>query len=153
MFNHEPDGYVCPLCIFAKGGGTELNKREDIVFQNETVSAFISPKWWIHNPGNVMIIPKVHIENIYDIPDDLLAEIQILGKKIASGLKETYKCDGVSFRQHNEPAGGQDVWHFHLHVFPRWSDDNLYVNHEQSRYVSTEERAPYAQKLRDYLGK
>lgn len=41
-------------------------------------------------------------------------------------MKQAFGCDGVSTRQHNEPAGDQDVWHFHLHVFPRWTGDDLY---------------------------
>lgn len=151
MFNHEPIEYQCPLCVIAKGGETELNKRSDIVFENSNVIAFVSPKWWKNNPGNVIVIPKIHVENIYDIPDDLLSEIQIIGKKVALGIKETYTCDGISFRQHNEPSGGQDVWHFHLHVFPRWENDELYLNHKNTRYVSPEERMPFAQKLKSHF--
>jgi len=41
-------------------------------------------------------------------------------------MKQAWKCDGVSTRQHNEPAGNQDVWHYHMHVFPRWDNDDLY---------------------------
>ena len=153
MFNHEPKGYLCPLCVVAKGGETDLNKRTDVVFENEDVIAYISPKWWVNNPGNVMVIPRKHFENVFDIPDDLLAKVQLLGKKVALGMKETYQCDGVSFRQHNEPAGGQEVWHFHLHVFPRWKEDNLYLNHKDARYVTAEEKKPYAQKLKNYFEK
>lgn len=60
-----------------------------------------------------------------------------------------YKCDGVSSRQHNEPCGNQDVWHYHLHVFPRYKDDNLYLtNRELSK---PEERIEYADRLKDYF--
>ena len=151
MFNHEPKDDLCPLCVVAKGGETDLNKRTDVVFENEDVIAYISPKWWVNNPGNVMVIPRKHFENVFDVPDDLLAKVQLLGKKVALGMKETYQCDGVSFRQHNEPAGGQEVWHFHLHVFPRWKEDNLYLNHKDARYVTAEEKKPYAQKLKNYF--
>jgi histidine triad (HIT) family protein len=151
MYNHEPKEYVCPLCIVANGGETELNKLSDVIFEDSNVIAYISPKWWKNNPGNVIVTPREHVENVYDISDDALAGMYILGKKIALGLKETYGCDGVSFRQHNEPSGGQDVWHFHLHVFPRWENDDLYLNHKNTRYTAAEERLPYAQKLRAYL--
>lgn len=151
MPNHEPSNYECPLCIIAKGGETELNKKSDIVFENVDVIAYTSPKWWKNNPGNVMVIPRRHVENVYDIPDDLLGKIYAVGKKVALGMKEGYGCDGISFRQHNEPAGNQDLWHFHVHVFPRWEEDNLYLNHKNTRYTTAEERAPYAQKLREYF--
>ena len=153
MYNHEPERYTCPFCAFASGKETELNKSSDIVFEDSDVIAYVSPKWWKNNPGNVIVIPKNHIENVYDISEELLTKIYIVGKKIALAMKESYKCDGVSFRQHNEPGGGQDVWHFHLHVYPRWNNDELYLNHKNTRYVSSEERIPFAQKLKSILTK
>ena len=151
MFNHEPEGYKCPLCVFTKGEETELNKKTDIVFEDEEMIAYTSPKWWPNNPGNIVIVPRKHIENIYDIPDELLSKINILGKKVGIGIRETYGCDGISYRQHNEPAGNQDLWHFHLHVFPRWNGDDLYLNYNNGRYNIEEERRPYAKKLRDWF--
>ncbi len=151
MFTHEPADYTCPLCLVSKGGETELNRKSDIIFANESVIALVSPKWWKNNPGNVMVIPRKHVENVYDIPDELLAKIYILGKHVGLGMKETYGCDGVSYRQHNESSGGQDVWHFHLHVFPRWKDDELYLNHKNTRYTSVEERSTYAYKLKEWF--
>lgn len=44
----------------------------------------------------------------------------------ALALKAALSCDGISTRQQNEPAGDQDVWHYHVHVFPRYADDGLY---------------------------
>lgn len=151
MYNHEPKDYICPLCQIAKGKETDINKRTDIIFEDDSVVAYMAPKWWVHNPGHVLVIPKLHTENIYDIPDDTLSKVYSLGKKIALAMKEFYECDGTSFRQHNEPAGNQDVWHFHLHVFPRWKNDHLYINHANKRYTSPEERVPYAEKLRKYF--
>jgi histidine triad (HIT) family protein len=151
MFNHEPNVYDCPLCVVAKGGETKLNKKSDIIFEDNTIVAFISPKWWKNNPGNVIVIPRQHIENVYEIQDALLAQLYVVGKQIALGMKETYGCHGVSFRQHNEPDGGQDVWHFHLHVFPRWKDDDLYLNHKNTRYTEADERQPYSQKLKGWF--
>jgi histidine triad (HIT) family protein len=153
MFNHRPENYECPLCLFVGGTETDYNKKSDIVFEDGTTMAFISPKWWKNNPGNVIVISRTHIENVYDMPDDVLGKICVLGKRVALGMKETYGCDGVSFRQHNEPAGDQDVWHFHLHVFPRWNDDGLYLKHKDTRYTTAEERLPYAEKLRGYFKK
>ena len=73
----------------------------------------------------------------------------LLGKAIA--FKEAYDCDGVSTRQHNEPAGNQDVWHLHTHVFPRFVGDRLYERHEETTWTTPAERAPYAAKLRAVL--
>lgn len=152
MFNHEPEGYDCPFCKLINGEGDEFTNLQDIVFQNDSVTAFVAPKWWVHNPANIVIIPNQHIENLYDTPDELLSEIYALSKRIAIAIRSTYDgCEGTSTRQHNEPNGNQAVWHLHVHVFPRYKDDELYVNHEKKRFTSAEERLPYAEKLRVFL--
>jgi len=151
MFNHAPSDYICPFCEFVAGRETPYKQLDDIVYENDFVMAFVSPKWWPNNPGNVIIIPKKHVENLYDIPEEELMEITKASKKIGIAMREIYGCTGISTRQHNEPDGGQDVWHFHLHVLPRHKDDRLYQNHDQSTFVEPEARAPYAKKLREYL--
>ena len=80
---------------------------------------------------------------------EYIFEVHKLEKRIANALKKVYKCDGVSSRQHNEPAGNQDVWHYHLHVFPRYVDDNLYGSPKLS--TKAEERVYYAKRLGEYL--
>src|SRR2546421_613310 len=70
----------------------------------------------------------------------------------ALAMKTAYGCEGPSFRQHNEPAGYQEVWHYHLHVFPRYHGDDLYMRSKERRWVTPAERAPYAEKLRAVLG-
>jgi histidine triad (HIT) family protein len=151
MFNHEPRNYDCPFCSLVSGIESDLNRRQDIVYENSHVIASVAPKWWNKNPGHVLVIPKHHYENIYDISDEAIAEVYKVVKKISVAIRSTYDCDGTSNRQHNEPAGNQDVWHFHTHVYPRFDADNLYQNHDDKRFVSAEERLPYAEKLRNYL--
>ena len=74
--------------------------------------AFINSRRWPNNPGGVLIVPNQHFENLYDMPEEILVRIYVMAKKMALALKETYKCDGTSIRQYNEPAGNQDAWHF-----------------------------------------
>lgn len=151
MFNHEPPDYNCPFCNLIQGIESGHNRKQDIVFENDYAIASVAPKWWNKNPGHVLVMPKHHYENIYDISDDVLAEVYKVVKKISIAIRSTYDCDGTSNRQHNEPAGNQDVWHFHTHVYPRFEDDNLYQNHDDKKFVSAEERLPYAEKLREFL--
>jgi hypothetical protein len=68
---------------------------------------------------------------------------------VAMALKAVCSCDGVSTRQHNEPAGSQDVWHYHLHVTPRYEDDGFYAT--QREFMPVDQRARHAEKLRGYL--
>lgn len=66
-------------------------------------------------------------------------------------MRASYDCDGISIRQHNEPGGDQDVWHMHIHVLPRYTGDELYLNHHRSRRVSLDERCSYAGRVRSML--
>jgi histidine triad (HIT) family protein len=152
-FSHQPDGYRCPFCRVAAGEDLPdgYTKQADVVYHDGTATAFVSSAWWPANLGHVLVVPNDHYENVYEIPDAVLAAVQVVGKRIALALKAVYGCDGTSFRQHNEPGGNQEVWHYHLHVFPRYRDDDLYVRTRERRNTTPAERAPYAQKLRDYL--
>jgi histidine triad (HIT) family protein len=115
------------------------------------VTAFIAAAWWPNNPGHVLIIPNEHFENIFDLPPALAADIQVVARAVALGFKAAYGCAGVSTRQHNEPAGNQDVWHYHLHLFPRYAGDELYLTFRERRFTTPEERLPYATRLRAFF--
>jgi histidine triad (HIT) family protein len=151
MYNHAPNDYRCPFCLIVShqmDASIETNP-EDIVLATDQVTAFISSRWWPHNPGHVIIIPNEHFENLYDLPMNAATAIHALAREIALAMKQQYQCSGVSTRQHNEPDGNQDVWHYHLHVFPRYHNDQLYLNHR--RRTTPEERQPYAVRLRAYF--
>ena len=151
MWSHAPPGYDCPFCRLLRGVETEHNRLDDIVWQDERTTAFIAPRWWPANHGHAVVIPNEHIENLYAIDEALLGDVYATVKRIAIALKEAYGCDGTSTRQHNEPAGDQEVWHLHVHVFPRYEGDRLYQRHEERRWATPAERAPYAAKLRAAL--
>lgn len=148
---HAPPGYECPFCRLLRGVDTELNASSDIVWRDQLTTAFISPKWWADNHGHALVIPNMHVENLYAIDDSTLGAVYATVKRIAIGLKTAYGCDGTSTRQHNEPAGNQDVWHLHVHVFPRYTGDRLYKRHEETMWTTPAERAPYAERLRSAL--
>ena len=149
MYNHAPDDYICPFCLISQGLESARTTQQDVIYRNNFVTAFIPSHFWENNKGHVIIIPNEHFENIYDLPDELGTQIHRVARRVALALKECYQCEGVSTRQHNEPGGNQDVWHYHLHVFPRYKGDNLYQTHR--RPTTPEERLPYAEKLRPYV--
>ena len=151
MYNHAPKDYKCPLCQIAKGEDTGKTGPDDIVFQNNLFTAFIAGKWWPNNKGHIVIIPNKHFENLYDIDEKYLDAIHNFSKKVAIAFKEVYKSDGTSIRQHNEPAGNQDVWHYHLHVFPRYENDRLYQEHDKKYWSTPKERQSFVDKLRKYF--
>ncbi|MBL8127232.1 MAG: HIT family protein [Chloroflexia bacterium] len=151
MVEHAPPNYRCPFCRLVRGDETIYNSTGDIVCQDDEVMAFISPKWWPNNPGNLIIIPIRHVENIYTIPDELLSHLMVVSKRLAGAVKAVYGCDGTSFRQHNEPGGDQELLHYHLHLFPRYFGDDLYRKTDEHRFANADERQVYAQRLRSFL--
>jgi histidine triad (HIT) family protein len=72
-------------------------------------------------------------------------------REVAIGMRRTYDCEGVSTRQHNEPTGYQDAWHYHVHVFPRYEGDDLYNTQHLPEPATAAEREPYAFRLREYF--
>ncbi|MDA3630715.1 HIT family protein [Saccharopolyspora sp. WRP15-2] len=144
MHNHEPPGYTCPFCVLLASGETEINSQRDIVLRTELATALISPRWWPHNLGHVLVVPNAHHENLYDLPHEYGHAVHDVVREIAIALKTAYGCAGVSTRQHNEPAGDQDVWHHHVHVFPRYPGDDLYGSEPCRQFASPQRRRYYA---------
>jgi histidine triad (HIT) family protein len=113
--------------------------------------ALISPRWWPSNHGHVLVVPIRHYENLYELPAGVGHAVHDLVRDVAIAIRVIYGCGGVSTRQHNEPAGGQDAWHYHVHVFPRYAGDQLYASAPYPEFVTAEQRQPYADRLRDYF--
>ncbi len=128
MISHAPADYRCPFCRNINEGGADL-PLEMIHWYDEVVVK-LNPKWWRANRGALLVVPKAHYENVYDLPAELGTPIQVAVRDAALALKSALACDGVSTRQHNEPAGYQDVWHYHVHVFPRYEGDDLYSSRD-----------------------
>ncbi len=151
---HAPADYRCPFCLLAAGLVSEhvSSCPEDIVYQDQQVMAFINARQWPTNRGHVLVVPVSHYENIYTLPVSMGARIHELTRMIAIAMKHAYGCDGISTRQHNEPAGSQEVWHFHQHVFPRYDGDDFYTVLKGTTMLPTE-RARYARRLRAALAK
>ena len=78
-------------------------------------------------PGHVLVLPKRHIETIYEMPEDLGAQIMRVAILVAKALKEKLSPNGINLIQSNEAAAGQTVQHFHLHIVPRYKDDRTHL--------------------------
>lgn len=151
MTSHEPLGYLCPFCALSRGEVNEHNQLSDVVAVRDHAYARISPTWWPDNHGAALVVPRAHIENLYECPQEIGYAVWDLVKEVAVAIRATYGCAGTSIRQHNEPAGGQDVWHLHVHVFPRYPDDRLYERQREAAWFDAEARRPFADLLRSGL--
>lgn len=157
MYKNAPHGYMCPFCLVAQGQENEhvLTRQSDIVYRDDAVSAFICSHQFARNAGHSLIIPNAHYENIYDLPVDLGQKIHALARAVALAMKSAYRCDGVTIWQTNEPAGNQTVWHYHLHVVPRFTNDGYMQNlgdlERSYRLMAPERRVMYAERLQAEL--
>ncbi|MFB9906368.1 HIT family protein [Allokutzneria oryzae] len=147
---HAPEGYDCPMCRLVRGVGTRMSPPEAVFYRDDHTVALVSGKWWKASPGHVLVVPTAHVENIYDLPDEVAGPLMRTVRRTAVLLTRADGCDGTSIRQHNEPAGNQDVWHLHVHVFPRWTDDNLYERSAETHYPDHAEQLDRAHLLRRF---
>jgi histidine triad (HIT) family protein len=104
-----------PNNLFAKILRGELPSHK--VYENDKTFAFldIMPR----APGHTLVIPKAHVRNILDIALDDLARLMTTTQMIARAAMTVFTADGLTLQQFNEPAGGQVVFHLHVHVIPR----------------------------------
>lgn len=151
MYRHEPSNYKCPFCPIIQAGlkATPDSVPKEIIYSSEMVTAFLALGRWAKNPVDVLVVPNAHFENIYDLPTGYALLLHELTRAVALALKGVYGCEGISMRQHNEPAGDQDVWHYHVHVTPRFSGDNFYKADKVD--FPEAERLREAQVLREYM--
>lgn len=85
--------------------------------------------------GHALILPKEHAANIYELSEATAAKVFVLAKKLAAKMTEILKCDGFNIVQNNGEVAGQTVFHFHMHLIPRYKGDGneekLCWNHAQ----------------------
>jgi histidine triad (HIT) family protein len=108
-------------CIFCKIVAGELPSER--VQEDEHTVAFMDINPWTR--GHALVIPRSHSLNIYEVGDDDLRHTAIAAKRLALRLKERLRCDGVNVLNASEAAAWQSVFHFHMHVIPRYDDDPL----------------------------
>ena len=108
-------------CIFCKIANGEIPAAALYEDDDFKVILDLGPA----SKGHALILPKAHAANIYELPDELAAKAMILAKKMASKMTEALKCDGFNIVQNNGEAAGQTVFHFHMHLIPRYQGDNV----------------------------
>ena len=133
-------------CIFCAIVAGEIPAAT--VYEDEHVLAFmdIAPA----NPGHTLVIPKQHYRNIFDMPAEVGSQIMQAAIPIANAIRAALNPDGLNLFQANEPAAFQTVFHFHLHLIPRWESDSI-RSPWRPREGSPEEIGDIAIKIREAL--
>ncbi len=128
-------------CIFCKIIQKEV--PADIVFEDDKVIAFLDIKP-VH-PGHILMIPKQHYTIMGDTPDEIIAHVFIICKKIMQVIKQAVKADYVVVS-----VIGLDVPHFHVHLIPRYFNDGM-ANFWPTKKYKEGDAALYAEKIRKNL--
>lgn len=108
-------------CIFCKLANGEIPAATLYEDEDFRVILDASPA----AKGHALIIPKEHYANLYELDDELAAKVLVLAKKMITKLTGILGCDGYNIVQNNGEAAGQTVFHFHLHMIPRFKDDDV----------------------------
>ena len=107
-------------CIFCKIAAGEIPSNTIYEDDSFRVILDLGPA----TKGHALVLPKNHYADLFEIPEDVLADAAKVAKKVAGTMKEKLSCDGLNLVQNNGEAAGQTVKHFHLHLIPRYKDDN-----------------------------
>jgi histidine triad (HIT) family protein len=130
-------------CIFCKIAAGELHS--EIVQEDEHTVAFMDINPWTR--GHALVIPRNHSPNLYEVGEDDLRRTSSAAKQLALRMRERLACDGVNLLNASEPAAWQTVFHFHMHVIPRYDDDPLQLP-VRPRQAAQEELAEVAAEIR-----
>lgn len=125
-------------------------KQAYFVYEDEHCAAFLDA--YPVNEGHTLVVPKKHYEDIYDIPEDILAQIMKVGKKLAMDYREIFHSIGLNMIQSNGTAAKQTVFHFHLHIIPRYHNDGLALFRHHFARTDHNLETTY-QKIRSFLEK
>ena len=133
----------CTFCTLANG-----DIPTNTVYEDDYLRAIMdaSPA----NKGHVIILPKAHAANIFELEEAYIEKAFVLTKKIAIALKKLLNCDGVNILQNNGEAAGQTVFHFHVHVIPRYSKDSCKITWTQGSYEEGE-AAEFAKNINELI--
>jgi histidine triad (HIT) family protein len=131
--------------LFAKILRGELPSYK--VYEDDKALAFldIMPR----APGHTLVLPKAAARNLFDVPPDDLAHVMRVAQKVAKAAKDVFGADGITLQQFNEKAGGQVVFHLHVHVIPR--KEGVALKPPASEKEKPEVLAEQAEKLKAAL--
>lgn len=121
-------------CIFCKIAGGQIPSCTVYEDEDFRVILDIAPA----AKGHALILPKEHYDNLFELPEELGAKVLKVAAKVCDAQKKALSCDGVNLLQNNGTAAGQSVFHFHMHLIPRWDEDGVMIPWESLSYEEGE---------------
>ena len=122
---------MCVFCMIANG---EIPKNK--VYEDKDVMAFLDLSQ--ATLGHTLVIPKKHFDNIYALDSDTASKVFVVTQRLAKQIKTNLNAKGVNILNNNEPAAGQSVNHFHIHILPRYDNDDLDIKFTEHKLSDQE---------------
>lgn len=145
----RPD--TCVYCAIVTGARTP----EVVAYRGRHTAVFPSLHQQPRNRGHVLVVSVQHVVNLYDVEEPLAGAMMSTLAKVCRAVKSAWAADGISVRQNNDVHGGQDVFHLHFHVIPRFANDGFILGEDRYPFgvveVGLEERVQQATRLREHL--
>lgn len=121
-------------CIFCKIIGGEIPSATLYEDEDFKVIMDISPA----SKGHAIMLAKRHAANLYELDDDTAEKALKVARKVAKAMKEELGCTGLNLLQNNGVDAGQTVFHFHIHLIPRYEKDQIQIDWEHGKYEDGE---------------
>lgn len=129
-------------CIFCKLANGQIPTRA--IYEDEQFKVILdnAPA----TGGHALILPKDHYANLYELPENTAADAMKLARKMALAMRDRLQCEGFNLVQNNGELAGQTVFHFHMHLIPRYADD-----HQQILWNPTQPTDAELDEIRDRM--
>jgi histidine triad (HIT) family protein len=134
------------FCEFCKIVRNEV--PASCIYEDERVVTFLDIRPL--NEGHTLVIPKKHYETIYNVPDEEIEHLFKIVRRVAVAVKKAVNAEGITISQHNEKAAGQDIFHLHVHIIPRYEGQKL-PRYEEVPEASREKLDAVAEKIRRHV--
>lgn len=121
-------------CVFCKIINNEIPSLSIYEDDDFKVIMDISPA----SKGHAVLMPKKHVKDLFDLDDHLASKALVIAKKLAIVMKDELECDGFNLLQNNNGVAGQTVFHFHIHLIPRYKNDGILFTWESNGYKEGE---------------
>lgn len=133
-------------CIFCKIANGEIPSATLYEDEDFRVILDLGPA----SKGHALILPKEHYRDLYEIPEELAAKVMKTAKKVVTAMTKVLDCDGYNLVQNNGEAAGQTVFHFHMHLIPRYKGDGVGVTWKPGE-LDNKTRDEILAEIRNYL--
>lgn len=100
--------------------------------------------------GHALVLPKEHFDTIFSMDENYTGKVFTVAAKVARAINEEFECDGMNILQNNNEAAGQTVFHFHMHIIPRYKGDKVNLAWEPGQ-ITDEQISSYAEAIRNRL--